>query len=278
MPIGLAIGGAAIGAGATIVSGNKAAKATTDAAQQSADVQRYMYDQSRADTANQRAVGDSALNRLASMYGVQVSRPQQQPQQQQGTYIPGYGYVEGWGGQDTGASPQATTQAAEPYGGFQQTPGYAFRRDESMKAIQRMGSARGARFSPQTWKAGARYADNLASAEFENYGNALRSMAGIGQTATSQTGQLGVQTGQGIANAYTNAGNARASSYANTGAAINNLAGNLAYQGMTGGFGGGGFNQGLSNTNTNAVLSSMGGGGYNPQPSGSSGLWWKNYS
>jgi hypothetical protein len=137
---------------------------------------------------------------------------------------------------ETGAAPQASAPEA-PYGGFTETPGYQFRRDEAMKAIQRMGSARGARFSPQTWKAGARYADNLASAEFENYGNALRSMAGIGQTATANSGQLGVQTGQGIATALTQAGQARASSYANAGAAVNNLAQNLVYQQMQGGFG-----------------------------------------
>lgn len=259
MPVGAIVGAGALSAGATVISGSKAAGAQRDAAQQSADVQRYMYDTSRADQAPYREVGQGALYKLADMYGVSrpiASSPMPSSLSAQFGGDPIMYGDDGSKGfmrtmiQSAGLAPGAT--AAQPsagqssgamtpgYGGFQESPGYAFRRDEGLKAIERMGSAKGARFSPQTWKAGARYADNLASAEFENYANALRSMAGIGQTSTSQTGALGVQTGQGIAQSMTNAGNARASSYANTGAAISNFGNNMLYAQMSGAFNGGG--------------------------------------
>lgn len=65
MPIAAAIAGAAVvGAGASIISGNKAAKAQKDAANASIVESRRQYDQDRADYAPWRATGESALARL----------------------------------------------------------------------------------------------------------------------------------------------------------------------------------------------------------------------
>lgn len=252
-----AIGSAAIGSHAA----SKAAKAQVAAADKSAEVQRYMFDQAREDQAPWRQVGGGALYKLADLYGIPrpIIEPAATPAMpgtgqagptggQQFDWnghtvnIPGFGGVTipGAGG-SAGGTP--APRMTEGYDDWQQSPGYEFRRDEGLKAIQRMGAARGARFSPQTWRAGARYASNLASDEYDKYTNGLRAMAGLGQTSAAQTGALGVQTGQGIANAYTQAGNARASSYGAQGAIMGNMFNNLGYLGqqfMGGGFGGGG--------------------------------------
>ena len=247
MGLGAAIGAVGSIAGAAIGSkaAKKAGKAQVAAADKAAEVQRYMYDTSREDYAPYRAVGSSALYKLADLYG--VSRPTTPAPATPGTGT-GTGTGTGSVGQqftwnsNTYTIPSAggiagltTPQPTTPPGptmtpgtdDWTKTPGYEFRRDESLRAIQRMGSAAGARFSPQTWRAGARYASNLASEEFGKYTNALRAMAGIGQDATGSTTQAGIAAGQGIANAYTNAGNARASSYGAQGAIWGNAMNNI---------------------------------------------------
>ena len=219
--VAVAIGGAAlVGGAASVSSGNKAAKAQKEAADQSVAKQRRQYDQSRADLEPFRTTGYSALNKLSSLYGV---------------------------------NPNPQTGPVVPYGGFEATPGYQFRRDEGLKAIERSASARGLLASGGALKAQQRFGDNIASAEFENYANRLANLAGVGQNATSTGIEVGQNTANNISNAFTNAGNARASSYINTGNAItgtlNNLASVYAF-GQGGGFGG---NQSLQQRSLNTI-------------------------
>lgn len=253
MGIGAAIAGAAVvGAGASVISGNKAAKAQKQAAQQSADIERYMYDTSRADYAPYREVGQGALYKLADMYG--VSRPMDVPA---GTVtagptasgVPTGGLIGSAMGRFGGGFPGSTTPAAAPatqytpgYSGFEASPGYQFRLSEGLKAAERSAAARGILGSGATLKALQRYGEGLASSEYENYANRLAALAGVGQTATAGTAAVGSQAAGGIAQAYQNAGNARASAYQNTGQAISNTAGGLASAYLYNkGFGGGGL-------------------------------------
>lgn len=85
---------------------------------------------------------------------------------------------------------------------FQADPGYQFRMDEANKALQRSAAARGGLLSGGTLKGLSNLNQNLASQEYQNaYNrfqndqttrfNRLATMAGIGQTATNVTGQLG---------------------------------------------------------------------------------------
>lgn len=69
--VAVAIGGAAVvGAGSSIIAGNKASKAQKNAANQQIAEQRRQYDQTRTDYAPWRATGESALARLnAEMTG-----------------------------------------------------------------------------------------------------------------------------------------------------------------------------------------------------------------
>lgn len=218
MPVGAAIAGAAvIGGAASIISGNKAAKAQTEgtnaaiaASERTTQAQieeaRRQYDQTRADWAPYRDVGYGALGKLAAMYGVNSDSK-------------GYGYVGD--------------------GGFTASPGYEFRRDEALKAIDRGAVARGNYYSGGHDKAVMRYADGLAASEYDAYASRIAQLAGIGQAATGSTAAAGQgasnaimgaygANGQMVGNAAMAAGNARASSYANTGNAINSTVNNLA--------------------------------------------------
>ena len=118
---------------------------------------------------------------------------------------------------------------------FQQDPGYAFRLQEGMKALERSAASRGGLLSGSTLKGAQRYGQDLASQEYMNAFNRyqaernarlnpLQSLAGVGQTATNQLGQAG-QTmasnvgqalgsyGQNYAQALGAAAQARASGY-----------------------------------------------------------------
>mgnify|MGYP000938003265 CR=1 FL=1 len=66
---GAALGAAAIGAGASIYAGDKAADATRGATSASIGEQARQYNQTRADTAGQRSIGNSAMDQLARLYG-----------------------------------------------------------------------------------------------------------------------------------------------------------------------------------------------------------------
>lgn len=100
---------------------------------------------------------------------------------------------------DTGRS-----GAVPDYSAFFQSPGYQFRQDEGIRAIDRSASARGQLMSGGTLRELQRYGQGLASSEFGNYANRLSALAGIGQTANQQGiyagAAAGSQVGQSVAN------------------------------------------------------------------------------
>lgn len=235
MGVAAAIAGAAVvGAGASIISGNKAAGAQKDAAAQSADVQRYMFDQGRADTAPWREVGKNALDKLAKIYGVQTKPVAPATSGVAGNYgVPNW-YNDGIGqggvmGQALPTAQPTTAQPADdPFADFFASPDYKFRLSEGMKAIERSAAARGGLRSGATMKSIGNYAQGQASGEWNNYVNRIANLAGVGQTQANNDASAGRDYANNMSNIYTNAGNARASAYANTGNAINQGVGNIA--------------------------------------------------
>jgi hypothetical protein len=215
------VGAAVVGGAATVASGNKAAKAQQYGTDQAVNEQRRVDELNRAENAPFRETGVNALDKLARMYGVARS----------------------------GAAPGATNADGSPadYGGFETSPGYAFRRDEGLKAIDRANSSRGLLGSGAAKKAGGRFADGLASSEYENFTNRLAALAGVGQSATAQNAASSTNAANNIGNAYIQGGNARASAYANTGSAINSTVNSLANVYAYGK--GGGFSVPKVNTN-----------------------------
>lgn len=149
---------------------------------------------------------------------------------------------------------------------FEAAPGYQFRLDEGMKAIERAAAARGLRLSGGALKDSARFAGGLASGEYGNfygrqmdrynidrqnimddyrlgYGaamdsrNLLASLAGLGQQAIQSQIGAGNQYAAGTSANLTNMGNALAGGYMGRADAvtsgINNLS-NIYGMGMSG--------------------------------------------
>ena len=217
MPVGAVLGAAAIGAGSSIISGNKAASAQTRAADQSSALQREQnaearrqYDQNRTDLTPYREAGYRSLAQLTA-----------------------------------GTAPGAEFNRNFTMADFQKDPGYEFRQGEGQKGVERSAAARGGVLSGGAMKAIARYNSDFASGEygaaynrFNNDNttrfNRLSSIAGTGQTATNAGIEAGnnltnsLQTGvNNISNNISNSANARASQYVNTGNAIGNVAGQV---------------------------------------------------
>lgn len=248
MPAGWA---AAAGAVASIAGGllkgkgsSKSAKAQLKAARETNALQRYLYEQSRADLAPYRQTGYGALNAMNRVMGLQpvnTNINQVGYDGRSNVYgMSGYG-ANGYGvlgGQlppetiaalqaqgfsmpenmpDLSAYGQQATAPQDRYGGFYESPGYQFAYDNAMKGAERAASAGGylptanggasGRFSKEM----ARYSQGLASQEFGNYFNRLGVLAGVGQTATSEGNQLGANYGANAGNVMLAAGDARAS-------------------------------------------------------------------
>lgn len=120
---------------------------------------------------------------------------------------------------------------------FQQDPGYQFRLDEGLKALDRTAASRGGMLSGAALKAAGRYGQDYASNEYQNaYNryqtnrsnllNPLQSLAGQGQTTANTLGQAGQNYATNAGNAYMNAGNAAASGYVGSANAWNQALGN----------------------------------------------------
>jgi hypothetical protein len=226
--VAVAIGGAAlIGAGASIIGGNKAANAQKDATAANTALQQdqmaeaaRQYDQSRADLAPYRNAGYTALGSLS-------------------------------GGTAAGG------EFNRPYtmNDLTMDPGYQFRLNEGTRGVEASAAARGGALSGATMKALAQYNQGYASNEVNNayarYSsdltgrfNRLSGIAGTGQQAVNSgnaAGQDLVTNNQiGVNNISSNnnaAANARSSQYQNTANAIGGVANTIGGLAL-GGFGG----------------------------------------
>ena len=195
---------AGIMGGASLVSGLLGARATKQAADAQAAAQRDAMGAQQAMFERQvqlqepfRQAGLTAQNRLMTLLGL---------------------------GPDTTAAEYG--MAARPFDmqAFEQDPGYAFRMQEGMRALERSAAARGGMLSGNALRGITRFGQDLASQEYQNAFNRfqverqarlnpLQSLMGGGQTAanvlTGAAGGYGQQMGEGM----TSLGNIRASQY-----------------------------------------------------------------
>lgn len=115
---------------------------------------------------------------------------------------------------------------------FVETPGYNFRFDEGLRALDRSASARGRLQGGGITREVQRYGQGIAADEFNNYANRLAGIAGMGQGATQSTATLGANSATNIGNALQAgaqqqgnalmaAGTARASGFAGAANAVN---------------------------------------------------------
>lgn len=115
------------------------------------------------------------------------------------------------------------------------SPGYEFRRSEGLRGIDNRLSSMGLYNSGGAVKDAMRFADGLAADDFNQQFNRVASVASGGQQANQSLGALGAGASSGIANLYSQQGQARASGYAGQNQAMQGTLANLAY--LFGGFG-----------------------------------------
>ena len=204
---GIGAGVGAIGGGLIAANGAKSAASTqAGAADQASQLAYQQYQQTRDDQAPWRAAGQTALSQLS------------------GGLADGGQFTKNFTMDDYTAD-----------------PGYQFRLSEGQKGVNNAATAAGSKYSGATLKALARFNSDQASQEYgkaydryntdqTNDFNRLASVAGLGQTATSQTAAAGQAATQTAAQAIQNAGTARASGYVGTANAITGTLGTLANQ------------------------------------------------
>ena len=243
-------------AGATVVGsliGAKASKSAAStqaaAAEQASDLQREIFQQTRADQEPWRQAGVNALGVMQST---------------------------------AGNVPAAFKFGA---GDYQADPGYAFRLSEGQKALDRQAAARGGLISGGALKAAQRFGQEMGSQEYGNaYNRALTSygtdvarenqlynrqaaLAGIGQTATNLVGTAGQNYATNVGNLMTGAGAAQAAGQVGVanaltsgmGTYLNYSQNNALLNALRGGYGGyGGSGGGNYATVTNPYFTPSG--------------------
>jgi hypothetical protein len=190
-------------------SAKKGASAQKQAADQSAEVQREIFQKQTELAEPFRQAGITSQNELMRLLGI--------------------------GGDQTAADYGMLTRGFTPEQ-MQMDPGYGFRLREGERALERMQSARGNLLSGGAIKAGQRYGQDLASQEYMNAFNraqaqlgtrlgALGSLYGAGQAATQQVAGQAGQYGENVGNLLMAGGAARASGYGGVANALNQALG-----------------------------------------------------
>lgn len=105
---------------------------------------------------------------------------------------------------------------------FYDSPDYKFAFEQGSRAVNQSLAARGLTGSGRAMKELTRFGQGLASQQLQSYTNRLASLAGVGQTATTNLAHIGQNTANQIAGARQNAGDARASGYLGAANAVNN--------------------------------------------------------
>ena len=176
--------GPALSVVGSVVGSRQANNATDAAARQSIEEQRRQFDLVRADTAPQRELGAAAVGRL--------------------------GALSGYGGKPP------------DFSSFYADPGRNFAISEGQNAIDRSAAARGGLLSGGAVKEGVRYATGMADQQYSAFYDRLLQQAGLGNTGIGASAAAGSNAANNISATAMNAGNARASTYMNNAANVNN--------------------------------------------------------
>lgn len=107
------------------------------------------------------------------------------------------------------------------------TPQFNFALEQGVNALDQSAAARGKLLSGQQVKAVQGFGTGLANQLSGERLNRLASLSGVGQTATTNTGQFGANAAANSGNALINAGTARASGFVGQSNAVNDSINNL---------------------------------------------------
>jgi len=127
--------------------------------------------------------------------------------------------------------------------GFEKSPEYAYARDEGLNTMDHSAASRGGLFGGGNKRDEMRFVTGLAGQNADNYYNKLAGLSQTGYNTGNSLASLGQTMAGQIGNAYTNAGNARASAYMGQANANANMWNNLgqigaSYFGNRNGYGG----------------------------------------
>jgi hypothetical protein len=214
--VAAAIGGSAIiGAGASIFGSSQASNAQQSAASGATNAELSMFNVVRNALAPYINQGAGAAGKLQDLTGT-----------------------------GTGGNP-LTAYLTKPFNptmaDLENTPGYKFTLDQGLKTVNsQLGSEGWARSGPGI-KAGANYAENLASTTYQNqFNNNLATQQQIynmlfgqsnqGESAAAGVGNAAVATGNSIGSNLIGSGNAQAANWLNVG----NSVGSAASGGLSG--------------------------------------------
>lgn len=172
-------------------------------------------EQGRSDLEPQRQTGYQALSKLANLLGLPGQAPgdyasyvKNSPDLLEAFKKDNGGLsIEEWGKRhyDTHGNAEGrelpTMYDAGEFQDFEKTPGYQFQLDEMTSALDKKHAAAGSYGSGAQMRELARYSGGLAAQEYGNYFDRLKTLAGFGNAATSQTANIGAQTATNVGNA-----------------------------------------------------------------------------
>ena len=216
------LGGSLLGGALSARGASQAASTQADAANRAAEIQaqsakdaqalqKQMFDLQRAGQEPYRQAGLTGQNRLMELLGL---------------------------GGKAGAAGYGKYAQDFSMADYQADPGYAFRLNEGMKQLAGAARARGGAVSGNTMMGAQKYAQGLASNEYQNAYNRyqqnrtnqlqpLGNLMASGQSAASNQGQAAGQYGTNVGNLITGAGNAMAGGVTGAGNAM--AAGQLGF-------------------------------------------------
>lgn len=264
----IALGVGALGSVASAASNSSASRRAVDASQQATQennaLAREIYGQNRQTLAPFVNQGSAATSYINQLLGIQQPQAQSMPmgggfnadaylqqnpdvaegfnqqnrfgtpQQYAQFHYDTYGQNEGRampGMQPTGQA--AAGAAASGFDAFRNSTGYQFRLNEGNRAVNAGMAARGMGNSGAALKALQERGQNLASAEFGNYFNALAGQQSLGFNAASAqagvAGNFSSQVQQNNAQNASNVGNAALARAGNNNAFLSSLIGAGAY-------------------------------------------------
>lgn len=196
-----AVAGAAIAAGGAIYAANKQSSAAKDAANAS-------------NQATQQSIAEQKRE-------FDINQANQAP----------------WLNAGKGALSQMQALNGGDFSSFAQSPDYQFALDQGQGALDRDAASRGSLFSGGHSTDVMKFAQGLASQNYNNYYNRLAGLAGVGQTSANQLGAAGQNYANGVSgllmgNAQNQMGSIynRANAYSNLAGQVGQVGGMLAGQ------------------------------------------------
>lgn len=201
----VAIGSAVVGGVAQNRAAKKAANAQTKASREAIAAQQDSEDRAIALQRPFFNAGYAATAALLDLTGVDRTRT---------------GMASGDGAAAVPGSPEDLSSYAKF--DYTKDPGYQFRMDEGVRALDRSAASRGSLNSGGQLRKVTRYGQDYASNEYQRVYDRIAQIAGFGGRSSSEASSVIVNTGQGVSGALVNAGEARASGFVAQGNAFSN--------------------------------------------------------